>query len=78
MKRSGPAPIVRHSYASNPDPEKVRAALELWRQALARRMAQAGAHVEEQSKTDPAAADLVRACAGREKTGHRRTASPTQ
>jgi hypothetical protein len=40
MSKRGPAPVVvRHSYAPDPDPAKVEAALDLWRRALAQRMA---------------------------------------
>lgn len=38
MKKCAVEPIVRHSYAPDPDPEKVKAALELWRRALARKL----------------------------------------
>lgn len=38
--RPRPAPLVKESFAPDPDPEKVRAALELWSQALARKLAQ--------------------------------------
>ncbi|HWI61588.1 MAG TPA: hypothetical protein VNT75_07110 [Symbiobacteriaceae bacterium] len=47
MPRQAPAPVVRHSYAPDPDPAKVRAALDLWRTALARRIAQAEPKVPE-------------------------------
>lgn len=40
MSKRGPAPIVRHSYAPDPNLAKVRAALDLWCQVLARKMAQ--------------------------------------
>ncbi|HYF90921.1 MAG TPA: hypothetical protein VD969_01610 [Symbiobacteriaceae bacterium] len=39
MSKQDRAPIVRHSYAADPDPVKVQAALDLWRKALARKMA---------------------------------------
>lgn len=39
MSKQSQAPVVRHSYAVDPDPAKVRAALEVWRNALARKMA---------------------------------------
>ena len=39
MTRRHVAPIVRHHYANDPDPEKVQAALALWRRALAQKMA---------------------------------------
>lgn len=39
MTRAQQAPIIRHAYAADPDPEKVCAALDLWRQALTRRLA---------------------------------------
>ena len=42
MNQRGPAPIVRHSFAQDPNPEKVEAALDLWRRALAKRMAESG------------------------------------
>lgn len=37
--KHGPAPVVRHSYAADPDAGRVAAALERWREALARKMA---------------------------------------
>jgi|GEM_PF-3261133 len=40
MAKRGPEPIIRHSYAPDPNPGKVAAALDLWRTALARKMAQ--------------------------------------
>jgi len=40
--KPGQAPVVRHSYAADPNPEKVRVALELWRRALAIKMARMG------------------------------------
>jgi hypothetical protein len=36
------APVVRHSYAADPNPEKVRAALDLWRRALVSKMVRIG------------------------------------
>lgn len=39
MRKQSPVPLVRHSYASDPNTEKVEAALEVWRSALARKMA---------------------------------------
>jgi len=40
--KPGQAPVVRHSYAADPNPEKVQAALDLWRRALAVKMARSG------------------------------------
>lgn len=48
VPRRAPVPVVRHSYAPDPNPEKVRAALDLWRTALARKMAQAQPKVPAQ------------------------------
>jgi len=49
MSKQDRAPVVRHSYAANPDPSKVQAALDVWRSALARKMAQ----YRVPSPTDP-------------------------
>ena len=39
--RPRPAPLVRHAVAPDPNPEKVRAALEYWASALARKLTDA-------------------------------------
>lgn len=38
MPKRDLTPVVRHSYAPDPDPAKVQAALETWRRALTERM----------------------------------------
>lgn len=40
MPKGHAAPVVRHLSAPDPDPEKVKAAIALWRRALAEKFAQ--------------------------------------
>jgi hypothetical protein len=54
MNKSDQLLIVRHSYASDPNPAKVQAALDQWRRALAHRMM----HVKQPGPLEEQAASV--------------------